>query len=179
MDLTTPVPGWYKDRVSARNDRGFLLGPGTAVKNLGERRKKRMKKTLMVLSVAVLVSLPLVFGVAFSYAAAPAGVLKIDPPADVFKGGKKKKAAVEFKHETHTSVKCLDCHHKSDQAKLDAGEVPPKCYGGSCHGGAEKVVDGKKMVDTEDAYHKNCKDCHKKEKKGPTKCKECHPGSED
>ncbi len=136
-----------------------------------------MKKLITVLSVAIMVALPLVFGTA--WAAGPAGVLKIDPPADVFKGGKKKKAAVDFKHETHTTVTCLECHHKSEQAKLDAGEKPPKCYATDCHGPKEIVVDGKKKVDTEDAYHKNCKDCHKKGKKGPTKCKECHPGSED
>ncbi len=132
-----------------------------------------MKKTLMVLAMVMVIAIPL---------AVFAAGLKIDVPAENFaakdlKGGVKAKSAVTFDHDTHgKTIACAECHHKSDEAKLKAGEKPAKCFGGDCHGPADKVVDGKKMVDSKNAYHKNCLDgCHKKDKKGPTKCDECHP----
>ncbi len=142
-----------------------------------------MKKVLAVVAVTIMIAVPLVFGsVLVNAQEEKKGIVKIDQPAEAFKGGKKKKTPVEFNHEEHgKTVKCLECHHKSaDEAKLKSGEEKPKvCTAQDCHGPAEKVVDGKKMPDSEDAYHTNCKGCHKKEKKGPTKCKQCHPGSED
>lgn len=68
-----------------------------------------------------------------------------------------KMGTVTFDHAAHQgATDCATCHH--------TGEYAP-CK--SCH-------DGSKAPKAKDAYHKNCKDCHKKEKKGPTKCKECH-----
>jgi hypothetical protein len=144
-----------------------------------------MKKMITVLSVAVLVGLPLVFGATFVQAAdavKAADIIKIDQPAEVFKGGKKKKTPTEFthaKHEKDYKIACIECHHTDDAAKMAAGEKPKSCVAADCHGPVEKVVNGKKMVDAEKAYHNNCKDCHKKGKKGPTKCKDCHPGSSE
>ena len=79
---------------------------------------------------------------------------------------KKRKAAVTFNHEAHVknaNGKCNTCHHKWD----GKGE-PHSCF--KCHGCKKKGNAPKAMK----AFHKNCKGCHKKMGKGPTKCKECH-----
>jgi hypothetical protein len=143
-----------------------------------------MKKSILALSVAILVAIPLVLGVAFVYA--EGAKMKIDKPAELFKGGKKKKTAVEFNHDKHAKdISCKECHHTEDEAKLKAGAKPLSCLGGECHGPNEKVVGGKTMLAADKVYHKNCLDeCHKKDEKAkaakaPTKCKECHPGAED
>lgn len=86
--------------------------------------------------------------------------------------------AVEFDHETHgKNYKCSLCHHK---AKDEKPEAPKTCASAGCHDRTDK--DMKKdtsepeRLSSKGAYHQNCfKDCHKKEKKGPTKCNECHP----
>ena len=68
-----------------------------------------------------------------------------------------KMGTVTFQHTAHQGLTdCATCHHTG-------GYEPCK----SCH-------DGTKAPKSKDAYHKNCIDCHKKEAKGPTKCKECH-----
>lgn len=68
-----------------------------------------------------------------------------------------KNGAVTFNHAAHQGLAdCATCHHTG-------GYEPCK----SCH-------DGTKAPNAKDAYHKNCKDCHKEKGKGPTKCKECH-----
>ncbi len=80
----------------------------------------------------------------------------------------KSKAAVTFDHKAHadTLKKCSVCHHKSDEA----GKGASKCFSAECHGAK---AEGKKL-DMKEAYHKTCKGCHQKEKKGPTKCDDCH-----
>ena len=66
--------------------------------------------------------------------------------------------AVTFNHKLHSeAATCKDCHHM--------GEVTQKCS--SCHT-AEASMNSK------DAYHKNCIDCHKEKEQGPTGCMECH-----
>jgi cytochrome c553 len=59
-----------------------------------------------------------------------------------------KQGNVTFKHDTHKAVACEKCH--------GAGE--PKAIG---------------KMEKEKA-HALCQGCHKEEKKGPTKCAECH-----
>lgn len=75
-----------------------------------------------------------------------------------FAGGKMGK--VSFDHKAHQGVAddCTKCHH----AGVDAG----KCT--SCHGVDAAAPKAK------NAFHDQCKGCHKEMKKGPTKCKECH-----
>ena len=111
-----------------------------------------MKKfaAFMVVAMAVVFA----FGTAFA-----GGPDKIN--IDKFK---KSKPAVAFDHKGHQAkVKaCKDCHHK-DEANKES-----KCSG--CHG---EKADGKKL-EAKEAFHKQCKGCHQKEKKGPTKCDECH-----
>ena len=72
------------------------------------------------------------------------------------------KSGVQFDHKKHVDGKidCAKCHHKPDGAKKEAS-----C--GNCH--KEGAAVGVK-----DAFHKQCKDCHSKGGKGPTKCGECH-----
>ncbi len=77
----------------------------------------------------------------------------------------KTKPAVSFDHKAHQAKakdNCLACHHKDEKGKEQ------KCA--ACHDKAK--ADGKK-VELKEAFHKQCKDCHKKEK-GPTKCEGCH-----
>ena len=75
----------------------------------------------------------------------------------------KRKAPVPFNHAAHQGhVKCETCHHKMEKGKEVKG-----CF--ECH----KCKKGEAPSATK-AFHKNCKGCHKKEHKGPTKCSACH-----
>lgn len=106
-----------------------------------------MKKFLVLLAVFAIV------GSALVAVAADKG------PAEV--KFEVKMGTVTFPHHEHQEITdCVTCHHNGDAEKGAAA-----CR--SCH-------DGKKAPKAKDAFHKVCKDCHKKEKKGPTKCKECH-----
>ncbi len=95
------------------------------------------------------------------------GTVAIAAPPDkiVIKEIKKTKAAVAFNHKAHgeKAKNCQACHHK------DAAGKEQKCS--KCH----KAKAEGKTVELKEAFHKQCKDCHKKEKKGPQKCDECHP----
>jgi hypothetical protein len=117
-----------------------------------------MKKfaALMAIVVAVIFSAGLVIS-----ADAPAGKVTI-------KEIQKSKAPVTFDHKGHADRlgKCNACHHKSDEKGANA----TKCSAKDCHGAK---AEGKK-VDLKEAFHKTCKGCHQKEKKGPTKCDDCH-----
>ncbi len=76
----------------------------------------------------------------------------------------KSKAPVVFDHKAHATVRakaCKDCHHKNEAGKEE------KCS--NCH----KAKAEGKVVELKEAFHKTCRDCHKKGK-GPTKCDDCH-----
>ena len=115
-----------------------------------------MKRLLTVLSILAVFAV-----VTLAMAAAP-DVVNYDT-----KFGK-----VTFKHKDHQKRvgegRCNTCHHKNKADGSDAA----KCA--SCHTKKEVMKEGKKVVKIKDAFHKKCKACHKAEKKGPTKCKECH-----
>lgn len=66
---------------------------------------------------------------------------------------------VTFNHAKHQELvtDCATCHH--------TGVADGACK--TCHGSKPEAPKAKK------AFHKLCKDCHKKEA-GPTKCKACH-----
>lgn len=102
-----------------------------------------------------------VFAVVFAFGTAMAA----PPEKVVIKEIQKSKAPVSFDHKGHgAKVKeCKACHHKDDAGKEQGCS---KCHGAK--------ADGKKL-DLKEAFHKQCKGCHQKEKKGPTKCDECHP----
>jgi len=92
-------------------------------------------------------------------------VIAAPPDKITIKEIQKTKAPVAYDHKAHaTKVKeCKECHHK------DAAGKEQGC--GKCHGAK---AEGKK-VDLKEAFHTQCKACHKKEGKGPQKCDECHP----
>jgi hypothetical protein len=95
------------------------------------------------------------------------------------KGYKKDiKGPVEFSHVKHSTdygVACTECHHEYKDGKniWKKGDPVKKCV--ECHDPQENQGNAKKLMT---AYHKNCKDCHKKAaqegKKAPTKCNDCH-----
>lgn len=97
---------------------------------------------------------------------------KGEPDKIVIKSCAKKKAPVKFDHKKHAKtlkIKCVECHHNKDAKNR-------KCSTADCHAGKAK---GKKpgcaeMSLKKNPYHINCVGCHKKQKKGPKKCKECH-----
>jgi hypothetical protein len=138
-----------------------------------------MKKGILMILLAAVVAIPLVMYGTIVVAGGPAEDISIDKAAEFFKGGKKRMTAVPFSHSKHAELvpDCLDCHHKADKAKLDAGEAPLSCVADGCHGPDQGEVDGKERPDTKGAFHAQCKDCHKtnKDKGASTKCSACHP----
>ncbi|MFH1532130.1 MAG: cytochrome c3 family protein [Pseudomonadota bacterium] len=70
-----------------------------------------------------------------------------------------KKGPVTFDHAKHASLACAKCHHKGKEET---------CF--NCH-----TAEGKDGApNNKDAMHNRCKACHSAEKKGPTKCGDCH-----
>ena len=106
------------------------------------------------------------------------------------KGYKKdKKRPVHLTHKKHTDptkdkgygVACADCHHvyKDGKNVWKEGDHVDKCS--KCHDISKNTKEnGVKVVKLQNAYHKNCKNCHKALKKegketGPfKKCNGCH-----
>jgi len=85
-----------------------------------------------------------------------------------------KQAAVNFPHKAHEAVtKCGTCHHT--QADLAEGGEGQSCA--DCHVNPEDpaTLDCAQMSMSKNPFHKMCVSCHKTEKKGPSKCTECHP----
>jgi len=90
--------------------------------------------------------------------------------------GKHTKPAVTFTHKKHSvdyKLKCDSCHHvyKDGKNVWKEGDKVDMCS--ACHKSPKKNEG--KVLSLYNAFHKNCKDCHKEMKKGPTKCNECHP----
>ncbi|MBE0604338.1 MAG: cytochrome c3 family protein [Deltaproteobacteria bacterium] len=112
-----------------------------------------MRKIAVLTALAV----ALVFGIGVAVAAPPD---KME-----IKEIQKVKAPVAFDHKAHTGIAkdCKTCHH------ADAAGKEQKCS--KCH---TDKTEGKKLS-LKEAFHKQCKDCHTKQAKGPTKCDGCHP----
>lgn len=92
----------------------------------------------------------------------------------VFK--KHTKTPVSFTHKKHSvdlKIKCTECHHVIKDGKNVWKEGDKVAMCASCH--KSPLKNEGKTLSLKNAFHKNCKDCHKKMKKGPTKCNECHP----
>ncbi len=93
-----------------------------------------------------------------------------------------KRPGTPFTHKKHYDdygVKCVDCHHA---VKAKGGAVPATktCTDAGCHladqcNGQPVPKKNDACPAFEDAYHKNCIDCHRQQS-GPTKCAECHTG---
>jgi len=86
------------------------------------------------------------------------------PEKVVIKEIQKSKPAVTLNHKVHAEKlgKCAECHHK------DAAGKEQKCSG--CH----KAKMKKEKKSFKEVMHAKCKGCHQKDKKGPTKCDDCH-----
>jgi hypothetical protein len=84
------------------------------------------------------------------------------------------------KHATEYKVQCNECHHvfKDGKNVWAEGQEVQKCS--SCHNvfklgkDLQGASDDEKKLSLYKAYHNNCSGCHKKQKKGPVKCIECH-----
>jgi len=93
---------------------------------------------------------------------------------------KDKKGPVKFSHKKHHEeykLACTDCHHHYEGGKnvWKEGDLVKKCS--SCHNPKKKEG---KVMKLQNAYHRNCKNCHKAlgkagKKTGPfKKCNQCH-----
>ena len=113
---------------------------------------------------------------------ATVGVLTAaDVPDEIMienKGYKKdKKGPVKLTHKKHAvdyKVACNDCHHvyKDGKNVWKEGEPVQKCS--ECHDPKKKQGNTMKL---QNAYHKNCKNCHKDSGKATAphkKCNDCH-----
>ena len=79
-----------------------------------------------------------------------------------------KKGTVHFPHHQHQAkMECGECHHGEGHSAYKEGMEIHKCE--ECH----NKTSGNKINKPMKAFHKNCKDCHKKNG-GPTKCSACH-----
>jgi len=118
-----------------------------------------MSRTITVVLLALMV--------AFAFVATTA--IAGDPPADVtIDQVANKKPGVTFSHSTHAeSIDCLKCHHKA--ASKDA--VEKGCF--ECHGKDAAATDPTSSK-KDNPFHALCKECHKEQGKGPTKCADCH-----
>ena len=88
---------------------------------------------------------------------------------------KDKKGPVAFDHQKHVKefgAACTDCHHEYKDGKnvWKEGDKVQKCS--VCHDLKENKGGAIKL---QNAFHKNCKNCHKEKGKGPfRKCNDCH-----
>ena len=145
------------------------------------------KKTILTLAAMAAIVLFLSVGL-YAGSTVPTDVtlsMKIE-------GYEKTKGDVPFSHAKHATdykVTCGECHHDENgqpRADLKEGDEVKKCA--ECHtkGGEIKGKKAKGLSDKEkleylgNAYHDNCKTCHKahnkqnKTKKAPTTCSKCH-----
>ena len=133
----------------------------------------RMKKGFVTLLVAVSAGLILVAGAAFTAPVTPDGDVTISNEGYATD----KKGPVVLSHGKHYKdygLACEECHHVYEDGKnvWKAGQEVQKCS--ACHDAIDKEGDAMKL---QNAYHKNCKSCHKalKDKAAPyKKCNDCH-----
>jgi hypothetical protein len=89
-----------------------------------------------------------------------------------------KKGPVPLSHKKHVDeygVACTECHHDYQDGKnvWKEGDPVKKCA--ECHPMETKEAKSAGVDKLKNAYHKNCKNCHKEKGKGPfKKCTECH-----
>ncbi len=122
------------------------------------------KKLLVALTVCAMTAL----GVAVAAKSPP----KI---AKIAKCGSKK-GQVTFNHQQHSKalkIACVTCHHtaKDKKSKKDAYKPCASCHTGKKSG---KKPGCAEMSAKKNPYHMQCVGCHKKLKKGPRRCKQCH-----
>lgn len=157
-----------------------------------------MKNRSILLTVA-LGGIATLFLAAGIYAAAEVpDVVELNSP----EYEKHAKGIVEFTHKKHAEEyakkfpeyyknSCGECHHDENNKPLKdlkAGDNVQRCI--ECHKkpserpkgkGKPKLTKKQKLEYQAEAFHYNCRDCHKKynkkykTKKAPTTCTKCHP----
>ena len=110
-------------------------------------------------------------------AADDSAMLKV-PDKEIVIEGKK---PARFDHQKHLAlgVTCGVCHHDADHKPLTeeailAMDSAKKLECQSCH---NQDFANEKLNSVKLAFHARCKECHKQgvgDKKGPTKCTDCH-----
>lgn len=92
---------------------------------------------------------------------------------------KDKKPAVLLNHKAHSEdykVACTECHHLYEDGNNAWKDSDPVQKCSECHDPNKKQG---KQYKLQNAFHKNCKNCHKEidpsSKKAPSKkCNDCH-----
>jgi cytochrome c553 len=164
-----------------------------------------VKKHLLVSGIIAIVTLCIAAGI---YAKDVPEMIELNDPAYE----KHKKSIVTLSHQKHQTEYakqypefykngCGECHHDEDNkplTELKEGDDVQKCI--ECHKIpaempkkdakalkkklSKEELKSKKLEYQAEAFHYNCKDCHKKynkkykpekAKKAPTTCKTCHP----
>jgi len=128
-----------------------------------------------ILAIFVLACLWLVVGTSYAAEEQITGA----PGEEMILKGEKKSA--RFSHSVHLDlgVSCGQCHHNSEHQPLTdkdiaAMENSQQLRCATCHN--ENFAEPK-LQSVKDAFHARCKECHKQgvgDKKGPTKCTDCH-----
>ena len=154
-----------------------------------------IKKRLIVSTLCTIAILVIA---AVIYAEAVPDVIVLQDPTE------QKKGPVNFNHLKHQTEYakeypdvykegCGECHHDKDgkpRTDLKAGDEVQKCT--ECHKkpgekpkgkNAPKLSKKEQLEYSAEAFHDNCRDCHKaynkkykpsKDKKAPTTCSKCH-----
>ena len=136
-------------------------------------------RSIMITIAVVTASLFLAVGL---YAASAPDVI----PMNDSRYKKHKKAIVQFTHTKHAKdykIACGEWHHDDAGKPLELKDGDPVQKCGDCHKEFGKLAKADKKMKKaakikkyqKEAVHANCIGCHKKEKKGPKKCAECHP----
>ncbi len=80
-----------------------------------------------------------------------------------------------FEHDDHNEMAeiddCAVCHHVYENKKLVEDESSEDSFCSDCH---FLKANQENSISLEVAYHKQCRDCHFEENKGPVLCGECH-----
>ncbi|PID40527.1 MAG: acidic cytochrome c3 [Proteobacteria bacterium] len=78
---------------------------------------------------------------------------------------------VHDEHNENAGVEdCAVCHHVYEDGQLVEDESSEDQSCSDCH----SLEGGDGQPTLMEAFHSNCKGCHKKEGKGPVLCGECH-----
>jgi hypothetical protein len=150
--------------------------------NLGRKEVRDLGKNRF-LSVSLVVLIALVFLVVGALNASEKKAQEVPKELKIENEGypADKKGGVSFSHEKHVKeykAACTDCHHeiKDGQNVWKEGDFVKKCS--ECHDLAQKQG---KVMKLQNAYHRNCKNCHKAylaehpDSKAPyKKCNDCH-----
>ena len=81
------------------------------------------------------------------------------------------------KHADDYGLDCTDCHHIYNEKGENTWKPGDRVIGcAQCHNSAFTAHGGIRPL--YEAYHGNCRECHKGDDKAPKKCAECHKGPE-